>query len=206
MLGVSARAQQPVALAAYRLVFLSARMASDTLDDDVDRHQVIDYVAAELWIALIRLDVSVSGGGARQQRVAPRRSRRQPVKGPATPCIGPSRVEQGRGRPGLAAVGAHAYLGDCCLTRPRNTHDAVSLVRSQDLGGTWSNDLGLQFHRTQRLPNCPAIRPVPVRIVGSLPVPLEWSPDGFDVGQPLHGSHSVVAGNDCPHRIAVLER
>src|ERR1700682_240816 len=84
----------------------SARHApqSRRSDKDLNGQRVIDHIAAEIWIVTVRLGTLVCSPRTRQQRVAARLCRRNPIVFPASPCVPVYRVEEFALNPRRASI------------------------------------------------------------------------------------------------------
>ena len=80
------------------------RCSSKRSYKDLDRKRVINHIAAEIRIMTVRLGTLVCSRRARQQRIAPRLCRSDPIVLPAAPCVPVYRVEELALNPRRAAI------------------------------------------------------------------------------------------------------
>src|SRR5882672_9509788 len=86
---------------------------------DLNGQRVIDHIAAEIWIVIIRLGTLVCSPRTRQQRMAARLCRRNPIVFPASPCVPVYRVEEFALNPRRASIKANPDFGDIGVARPK---------------------------------------------------------------------------------------
>src|SRR5216684_5756929 len=100
---------------------------------DLNWQRMIDHIAAEIWIVTVRLGTLVCSRRTRQQRIAARLCRRDPIVFPASPCMPVYRVEEFALNPRRAAVEADPDLGDIGVPRPSGTEDGVGAIGFEPL-------------------------------------------------------------------------
>src|SRR6266403_5851040 len=115
------------------MVALSVRRNSDRSYKDLDWQRVIDHITAEIWIVAVRLGTLVCSRRARQQRIAARLCRRNPIVFPAAPCVPVYRVEEIALNPRCAAIEADPDLGDIGVPRPSGAENGVGTIGFESL-------------------------------------------------------------------------
>src|SRR3984893_12845851 len=100
---------------------------------DLDWQRMIDHIAAEIRIVTVRLSALVCSRRTRQQRIAARLCRRDPVVFPASPCVPVYRVEEFALNPRCAAIEADPDLGDIGVPRPCGTENGVGAAGFEPL-------------------------------------------------------------------------
>src|SRR5260370_14006630 len=143
----------------------SRRSTGGAANKDLDWQRVVDHVAAVVRVMLIRLGATVRIFGPGQQDVSPRLLRSVPIKLPTSPRIPLNGVEEFCLGPGLPTVRAHRDLRYLGLARPGSAGNRVHLVRGKRFVNSWSGDLGLQLHLSQRAPHGLSIQLIPASVV-----------------------------------------
>src|SRR5258705_4712704 len=173
---------------------------------DLNGQRVIDHIAAEIWIVIIRLGTLVCSPRTRQQRMAARLCRRNPIVFPASPCVPVYRVEEFALNPRRASIKANPDLGDIGRPRPSGTENGVGTIGFESLIHTGACDLRFQLHLRERPAHGCSLGIIPIAVVGSLPVALKRLRGRNDVGQPLYRRHAVMPRHYGAQRISVVGR
>src|SRR5882757_885563 len=98
------------------------------VDKDLDRQRLIDHIAAKIWIVTIRLGALVCSPGTRQQRMAARPCRRDPIVLPTAPGVAVDRVEEVALYPGCTAIQADPDFADIGAARPGGAENGVGAI------------------------------------------------------------------------------
>src|ERR1700754_5099189 len=107
--------------------------ASRRADKNLDWQRVIDHIAAEIWIVIVRLDALVCSPRARQQRITARLRRCNPVVFPAAPGVPVYRVQEIALNPRRASIEADPDLGNIGASRPGGAQDGVGPIGFEPL-------------------------------------------------------------------------
>src|SRR5882724_8143127 len=173
---------------------------------DLYWQRMIDHIAAEIWIVTVRLGTLVGSPRTRQQRVAARLCRRNPIVFPAAPCAPVYRVEEFALNPRCASIKANPDFGDVGVARPSGTENGVGTIRFESLIHTGARDLRFQLHLRERPADGCSLGIIPIAVVGGLPVALKRLRGRNDVGEPLYRRHAIVPRHNGAQRISVIGR
>src|SRR6266849_8800535 len=173
---------------------------------DLYWQRMIDHIAAEIWIVAVRLGTLVCSPRTRQQRIAARLGRRNPIVFPASPCVPVYRVEELALNPRGASIDANPDLGDIGAPRPSGAENGVRTIGFESLIHTGACDLRFQFHLRERPAHGCPLGIIPIAVVGRLPVALKRLRGRNDVGQPLYRRHAVMSRHYGAQRISVIGR
>src|SRR6266849_2197107 len=173
---------------------------------DLNWQWMIDHIAAEVWIVTVWLGALVCSRRTRQQRIAARLCRRDPIVFPASPCVPAYRVEEFALNPRCAAIEADPDLGDIGVPRPSGTENGIGAAGFEPLVHAGACDLRLQFHLRERPAHRYPLGIIPIAVVGSLPVALKRLRGRNDVGQPLDRRHAVMPRHYGAQRISMIGR
>src|SRR5258708_6919020 len=163
------RFQNPDRLATCEFPLTSAalhwtlmRLGPGITNDYLNWKQMIDHVAGVVLVMLVRLNITIGIFCAGQQRVLPRLLRRDPIKFPTSPRMPLNRIYEFCLGPGLATVSAYRYFRHFGFTCPSSAKHCVCLVRCNCFISSWSEDLGLQLHFSERAAHRLSIHLIPV--------------------------------------------
>src|SRR5882757_4205104 len=106
---------------------------------------MIDHVAAKIRIVIVWLSSLVCSRCARQERIATRLHRRDPIVFPAAPSVRPYRIDEITANPRCAAIEADPYFSDIGVPGPSDAKNSVGATRLQSLVYTGTGDLRFQF-------------------------------------------------------------
>src|ERR1700747_3453212 len=114
---------------------------------------MIDHVAAEVRIVVVRLHTVIRTFSAREQRVATSLPRRDPVVFPAPPCVPTYGIEEIALDPRCAAIEADPNLRYIGITRPSGAENRIAPARLQRFIYARAGDLRFQLHFGERAAN-----------------------------------------------------